>query len=636
MTLQCRFLICARIASLGFLVVGMTSVANAQATKPGLSNPKTPVPAARTTASMAAPNKNSASPPGVQAVPSVVATVNGHAISRDELGRECLVRYGDSILENMLNKFLIQQACQAQNIQITQQMVDDEIGRIASKFSLNVKMYLKLIEDERNITPEQYASDIVWPMLALRELSRDKIQITDAEINRVYESQYGPKVQVRMIEVKELSKAQQLLQQVKADPNSFRRLAKEHSEDAASASVEGMLPPIRRFSGDDELEKVAFSLKQDQVSDIIAVGEMHLFLQCVRHLPATPPAPDAIAMVQQTIRLDLEDAKLRDMAETMFGTLRENSSVQKVLGNPELEKQNPGVAAVINRQPIPLNLVYDEAIKRNGVKVLEGEINRKLLEGALVGIKETVTQAEIDNEIQRAAEYYGCINKDGTPNVQEWLKMVLEEDGATYELYVRDAVWPTVALKKLVAKKVQVSDEDLAKGFESSYGPRAEILAIVLSNQRTAQEVWQMARANPTEQFFGELATQYSVEPTSRSNFGKVPPLRRHGGQPTLEKVAFDLKPGDMSGIVEVSDQYVILRSQGLTNPVVKDFNVVKDVLYKDILEKKTRTAMEKELEQLLAAAMIENYLENKAQLGTDATKASLGALKQNAAAPKR
>jgi parvulin-like peptidyl-prolyl isomerase/DNA-binding phage protein len=636
MTLQYRFFNAARFASLGFLVVGMTSLASAQATRPGNSNPTAPKIATRNATPAAAPAKNSPVSPGVQSTPSVVATVNGLPISRDELGRECLVRYGDSILENMLNKFLIQQACQAQNIQITQKMVDDEIGRIASKFSLNVKMYLKLIEDERNISPEQYASDIVWPMLALRELSRDKIQITDAEVNQAYESQYGPKVQVRMIAVKELAKAQQLLQQVKADPNSFRRLAKEHSEDAASASVEGMLPPIRMYSGDDALEKLAFSLKQDQISDVLAIGEMHLFLQCVRHLPPTPPAPDAIAMVQQTIRHDLEDAKLREMAETMFGTLRENSSVEKVLGNAELEKQNPGVAAVINRQPIPLNLVYEEAIKRNGVKVLEGEINRKLLEGALASIKETVTQAEVDNEIQRAAEYYGCINKDGTPNVQEWLKMVLEEDGATYELYVRDAVWPTVALKKLVASKVQVTEEDLAKGFESSYGPRAEILAIVFSNQRTAQEVWEMARANPTEQFFGELATQYSVEPTSRSNFGKVPPLRRHGGQPTLEKVAFDLKPGDMSGIIEVSDQYVILRSQGLTNPVVKDFNVVKEDLYKDILEKKTRTAMEKELEQLLASAMIENFLENKAQLGTAATDASRGALKQSPTAPKR
>jgi hypothetical protein len=133
-----------------------------------------------------------------------------------------------------------------------------------------------------------------------------------------------------------------------------------------------------------------------------------------------------------------------------------------------------------------------------------------------------------------------------------------------------------VALKKLVANRVQVTEEDIQKGFEANFGTRAEVLAIVLSNQRTAQEVWEMARNRPTEQFFGELANQYSVEPSSRSNFGKVPPLRRHSGQPTLEKAAFGMKPGETSAIIEVGGQYVILRCQGFTDPVVTDINAVR------------------------------------------------------------
>ncbi len=88
------------------------------------------------------------------------------------------------------------------------------------------------------------------------------------------------------------------------------------------------------------------------------------------------------------------------------------------------------------------------------------------------------------------------------------------------------------------------------------------MLAIVLSDQRTAQKVWDLARSNPTDQFFGELAAQYSIEPVSRNNLGKVPPLRKHGGQPTLEQEAFALKAGELSGIVASGDQYIILRSQ--------------------------------------------------------------------------
>ena len=70
-------------------------------------------------------------------------------------------------------------------------------------------------------------------------------------------------------------------------------------------------------------------------------------------------------------------------------------------------------------------------------------------------------------------------------------------------------------------------------------------MAIVLGDQRTAQKVWEMARNNPTDKFFGELAAQYSIEPTSQSNFGKVPPIRRFGGQPAIEMKRSTSSRGD-------------------------------------------------------------------------------------------
>jgi hypothetical protein len=82
------------------------------------------------------------------------------------------------------------------------------------------------------------------------------------------------------------------------------------------------------------------------------------------------------------------------------------------------------------------------------------------------------------------------------------------------------------------------------------------------------------------------LAGKYSVETVSRTNFGKVPAIRRHSGQPTLEKAAFDLKPGEISGVVALNDQYVVLYKQGETNPLVKDFEAVRSELEKELLEK--------------------------------------------------
>ena len=563
--------------------------------------------------------------------PKIVATVNGNPISLEELAAQCKLRFGVDILEDLVNKTLILQACQNEKIAVTQKDIDDEISRTASKFQLSKEMYLKLIQDERGIAPGQYASDIIWPMLALRGLSKGKIQVTPLDIDRAFQSEFGPKVQVRMIACRDIQKLTQLQKEAMSNPDSFKVLAKNHSEDSTSASVEGLLPPIRRHSGDDELETIAFGLQPNQVSKVFPAGEMNVVLQCVRHLPAANPPAAQMQEIQNRIKLELEDQKLRGMAESVYTSLRENAKVTMVQGKPELSAQYPGVAAIVNNQSIPIQRFDEACVKRHGIQILEGEINRKLIDGALNKAKMQVTQADIDAEIQRAADYFGYVNPDGSPNVQEWMKSVLSEDNVTFEMYVRDAIWPTVALKKLVAGKVQVTDDDLRKGFESNYGPRAEVLAVVLSSQRTAQTVWEDARNNASEQFFGQLANQYSVEPSSKSNFGKVPPLRKHGGQPNLEKAAFDLKPGDISGIIEVNGQFVILKSQGLTTPVVQDFNAVKGELYKDILEKKQRLAMDNHLSTLIADAQITNFLTNKARLGAEETKAAMTTLEQEA-----
>ena len=206
--------------------------------------------------------------------------------------------------------------------------------------------------------------------------------------------------------------------------------------------------------------------------------------------------------------------------------------------------------------------------------------------------------------------------QDGKPDVERWLKSVTEQPGATVDLYVRDAVWPSVALKKLVGHEVEVTDEDLRKGYESNYGERVEVQAIVFSDMRQAQKVWDLARNNNTEPFFSELAQQYSIEPSSRANGGKVPPIRRFGGSPLIEEEAFKLKAGELSGIVSVEGQFIILRCLGRTKPVQTDFNAVRGELIKDIQEKKLRVLMTKEFDRLREVSQVDNFLSGTSQSG--------------------
>ncbi len=540
---------------------------------------------------------------------TVVASVNGEQITRQELAEECLRRYGKDVLESIVNKHLIWQACQSHGLEVTEKDVEDEIGRMAAKFGLSPGRWLALLQEEREISPEQYRREIVWPTIALRALASKEIVVTPEELQDAMEAEYGPRVKARAITVSTQAKAEELRAKAIANPAEFGNLAKNHSDDQ-SASVHGLIPPIRKHVGDENIERIAFGLREGEISPIIQVANQFVILQCEKQLPETYIAPRFRPDAENRIRDRVQDQKLRATASTLFQRLQEDAKVVNVYNDPKLRKEMPGVAATINGQKISIEQLGEECVIRNGKDVLDGEIHRRLLQQALKKKSQAVVEEDIDREVARAAAAYGYLRADGSPDVEKWLKDVTKEENASVELYVRDAVWPSVALKKLVDNRIEVSEDDIQKGFVSNYGPRVEVLAIVLNDHRQAQKVWEMARDNPTDQFFGELAQQYSVDAVSRENFGRVPPIRQYGGRPEMEKEAFAMKPGDLSGIIAAEDNYIILRCTGHTTPVVASLDAeVRQELVEDIREKKIRLAMSVEFDRLRATAQIENYL---------------------------
>ncbi len=578
-----------------------------------------PRPANQTRAGQAAANPGTAA--GVAAdqnaaQQNISAVVNGQPITRKQLADECMRRYGQEVLESIVNKHLIMQECQLRGVTITNQDVENEVDDMATKFGLSKDRWLKMLESEREIQPDQYRREIVWPTLALRRLAAQSIVVNTEELREAYEARYGRSVRVRVISTSTQEKANQLLRKAQAAPDSFGDLAKQFSEDTNSAAARGVIPPIRRHVGNEEVEKVAFALKPGEISRVINVANQYLILKCEEQVKETYIAGESLELVKQQLHDQIRDNKLRDAAPALFKELQQRAKVVNVFNNPALRQQMPGVAATVNNRQITLDQLAEECFLRHGKDVLEGEINRSVLLQELKRQNRSVTDRAIDEEIARAADAYGYLKPDNSPDVEAWLKSVTEADGVTVDLYVRDAVWPSVALKTLVGNSVQITQEDLDRGFASNYGERVKVLVIVLGNERQAHQVWKEAREANTDEAFGKLAHEYSIEPVSRANFGKVPPVRKFGGQPIVEEEAFRLKQGELSQILVVGDKHIIMRCVGRTKPVEVDRQVVEAELHKDILEKKLRLEMAKEFDRLKVSAQIDNFLAGTSQTG--------------------
>ncbi len=560
----------------------------------------------------------------------VMAIVNGKDISRVALTTACVERHGEDVLESLVNKRLILNHCEKRGITITNEDIAAEIDRMAKRFQLSREQWLEMLQQERGIGAQEYARDIVWPTLALRQLAAQEVKPTREEIDQALEREFGASVNTRLIAVGNAELANQLQQQLTANPDLFPRLAIEHSVDINSASVGGLIQPIRRHLGDPGIEQAAFALEPGQVSRVLPVAGQFVILKCESH---NQPRIVDREQVEQELADKITDEKLRAASHTLFAQLQSAATLVNVYNNPELRQTMPGVVATVNGDRVTMKELGDECLLRHGEAVLEGEISQMLLEQSLKKANTAVTDADLDAEVGHAAELAGVVDAEGQADLAKWFKAVTEEQGITKDEYMRNAVWPSAALKKLTVSTVAVTEEDINKGFEANYGERVRCRAIVLGTMRRAQEVWDKARRNPSIEYFGDLSEEYSIEPTSKNLRGEVPPIQRYGGQEQLEKAAFALQEGQLSGIVQVGDKFLILRCEGRTEPMNINQDEVREILSRDIYEKKLRLAMSEKYESIRENSRIDNYLAGTSQAPPERTaKSTEGGLLQDPA----
>lgn len=541
----------------------------------------------------------------------VMAVVNGQDIRRDALGTACCERYGNEVLEGLVNKRLIMHFCKNRQIEVTDQEVDAEIERMAKRFKIGKEQWLQMLERERGIHAEQYKRDILWPTLALRKCAADQLTISDEQLQKAYEAQYGPAAKCRLIVVGDRKLAEKLHRELVDKPADFPRLAMQNSIDVNSASIGGLIQPIRHHVGDPAIEREVFAMQPNQISAIIPVGEQFAILKCEGQVPARNVP---IETVRDELAEQIREGKLRDVAATLFKELQDGSTVQNVWNDPQLRAQMPGVVATINGEQIPYSELAEECLLRYGQDVLDIEISHMLLKQALQKANLSVADQDLNEEIVHAAKLAGVVNKDGSVDMAKWIEACTKEQGVSKDQYMRDSVWPSAALKKLTGSTIQVTEDDLKKGFDANYGERVRCRAIVLSSMRRAQEVWGKARQNTSMDYFSDLAEEYSVEPSSKALRGEVPPIRRYGGQPQLEDVAYELNPGELSGIIQLGDKFVVLKCEGRTQPVEVNPQEVREVLRGDIFEKKLRLAMGEKFDDIRTRARIDNFLAGTSQ----------------------
>lgn len=223
---------------------------------------------------------------------------NNVAVTRADLAEFLIARGGHEKVELLVNKMIIEEEAKRRKITVTPQEME-----AAFKADLNISNppirkedFINLILPKYNKTYFEWMEDVVRPRLILGKMCADRIKVTDEDLKRIFEREFGEKKAVKIIiwpkgdDLKSITKTWEL---IRNSAEEFDRVARSQAN-AGLASVAGEIKPIARHQiGDDKdkiVEQIAYSLKEGEISQIFETQQGYMVMKLLKTVPVDAKA----------------------------------------------------------------------------------------------------------------------------------------------------------------------------------------------------------------------------------------------------------------------------------------------------------------------------------------------------------
>jgi parvulin-like peptidyl-prolyl isomerase len=515
-------------------------------------------------------------PPGSAASSSsdyhlrVVAYLAESPITRAELGEYLIARRGVAKLELLINKRIIEKACQENGVEVTGAEVEAELADTIKGLNISRGTFVKDVLKGYHKNLYEWKEDVVRPKLLLTKLSRSQATVSDEEAGKLYETRYGEKVQCRLIlwplsekdgpeKLEEAQKqATEVYARVRNDEEAFDRAARDQSRKNLAATAGKVKPIARHLTHDDALERAAFSLRPGEVSSLTRVQDGIVIIKCDARLPADTTVN--FEAVKPVLVKDLLDKKVAEQIPAVFKRLKDAANEQNLLkdqANPDGSPPDARVVATIyDNIPITREELGEFLIARYGAETLELLINKRIVDQACQARGIVVTPEEVE-----AAFAEDLKTIPGNMDRSTFVKEVLKPQGKTLYEWLEDGVRPRLQMHKLVRDSIQPTADDLARAFEAYHGEKVECRIILWRKGEEKTALLEYPRIRDSEQEFDWKAKHQASEAlAARGGRLDRPVTRNSTGDPELEREAFALQPGDVSSLIGTPYGTVVIK----------------------------------------------------------------------------
>src|SRR4030042_307741 len=326
-------------------------------------------------------------------------------------------------------------------------------------------------------------------------------------------------VYIQHILVKKQEDAQAILENLKGGA-SFEEIAKKKSI-ARSWKNDGRLGWLYKGRMDPELEKGAFTLEKEKLSDVIKTKEGY---EIIKVLNKSDKREITFDEARKNIRYELFWKKKKELIDKYY------------------------TEAKVNKIPAEKGILF-----KIGDETFKEEIIASILSDAPEKEKEKVRKRWVDYFVET------------TVFSREARKVGLEKDTEVANEIKRrtDEILANSFIKKFIEGKIQVSDKEIAdyykshqEEFSAPLPVNVKVKTILVKTKEEAENILKELKEGAS---FDTLAKKKSLDP-SASQGGDIGWFGKGQQDPEVEKAAFSLEKDGVSGVIKTADGYQIIK----------------------------------------------------------------------------
>jgi len=276
-----------------------------------------------------------------------------------------------------------------------------------------------------------------------------------------------------------------------------------------------------------------------------------------------------------------------------------------VLIKPPFATNKAEAVATVNGVEITKDRLYEELAANGGEQALTNLINQELVNQEAAKKNITITDADVDTEIETYKTQFGS---------EEALNQALEQYGMTMD-DLRKQVVMELKLTKLLEPQINVTDDQVKETFETykdSFNTPEQVRAsvILVATEEEAKDIVKQLKEGAD---FAELAKSKSLDTATKDQGGDTDFFARGEREEAVEEAAFKLAEGEISDPVKTSEGYQVIKVTDKKEAHTATLDEKKDEIRKTLISQQVSSMSGAWLEDVRSKAQITNTLTDAA-----------------------